>query len=123
MKLQDKEFAKRYLHLVVDKAVVSEKTVTIYGSKANLAAAIHSYKKKGTSKEVPRFMRDWRANANSACLFCSAKEFVASDGSAGGKGFGTNALTDSPMVVEMAWMPVMRPILKAPLICFVVIKA
>ena len=65
MKLQDKEFAKRYLHLLVDKAVVAERTVTIYGSKANLAAAIHSYKKKGTSEEVPRFMRDWRARHDS----------------------------------------------------------
>ena len=60
-KLQDREFAKRYLQLLVDKIVVSEDSVTISGSKAKLATAIHSHKKKGTSGEVPSFMRAWRA--------------------------------------------------------------
>ena len=64
-KLQDTEFAKRYLQLLVHKIVVSENSVTITGSKAKLASAIHSYKKKGTSEEVPRFMRDWRARHDS----------------------------------------------------------
>ena len=64
-KLQDREFAKRYLQLLVDKIVVSEDSVTISGSKAKLASAIHAFKKKGTSEEVPSFMRSWRARSDS----------------------------------------------------------
>ena len=41
-KLQDKDFAKRYLQLLVDKIVVSEDVVTISGNKAKLASAIHA---------------------------------------------------------------------------------
>ena len=67
-KLQDKDFAKRYLQLLVDKIVVSEDVVTISGDKAKLASAIHAYKKKGTSEEVPSFMRSWRARSDSNAL-------------------------------------------------------
>lgn len=59
-KLQNKEFAKRYLHALVDEIVVSGDTATMRGSYAALAGAI-AETKKGTSREVPSFMCDWRA--------------------------------------------------------------
>jgi len=52
-KLQDREFAKRYLQLLVDKIVVSEDSVRISGSKAKLATAIHSYKKRALPEKCP----------------------------------------------------------------------
>ncbi len=45
-KLQDKELAKRYLRLLVEKIVVTENAVTIIGDKAKLASAIHAYRKR-----------------------------------------------------------------------------
>ena len=64
-KLQDKDFAKRYLQLLVEKIVVTEDRATIVGDKRKLAAAVESYKiKKGTA-EVPSFMCVWRARSDS----------------------------------------------------------
>ena len=63
-KLDDKDFAKRYLQVLVDEIVVSGDTATIKGSYAALANAIVQ-KKKGTSEEVPSFMSDWRARSDS----------------------------------------------------------
>ncbi len=63
-KLEDKEFAKRYLQVLVDEIVVDGNTATMRGSYAALANAI-AEKKKGTSKEVPSFMSEWRARSDS----------------------------------------------------------
>ncbi|WP_394701282.1 recombinase family protein [uncultured Propionivibrio sp.] len=63
-KLQDKAFAKRYLHTLVDEIVVSGDTATMKGSYAVLAQVI-SEKKKGTSEEVPSSMFAWRARSDS----------------------------------------------------------
>ena len=63
-KLRNKDFAKRYLQLLVDEIVVSGNTATMKGSYAALANAV-AQKKKGTSKEVPRFMSEWRARHDS----------------------------------------------------------
>ncbi|MDQ5946490.1 MAG: site-specific recombinase, partial [Pseudomonadota bacterium] len=59
-KLKDREFAKRYLQVLVDEIVIEGDTATMRGSYAALANAIVEIK-KGTSKEVPSFMCDWRA--------------------------------------------------------------
>ena len=66
-KLEDKDFAKRYLQVLVDEIVVAGETATIKGSYAALANAI-TEKKKGTSKEVPSFMSEWRARSDSNAL-------------------------------------------------------
>ena len=63
-KLKDKEFAKRYLHVLVDEIVVSGDTATMKGSYARLANAI-AETKKGTSEEVPSFIKNWRARHDS----------------------------------------------------------
>ncbi len=63
-KLDDKEFAKRYLQVLVDEIVVDGDTATMRGSYTALANAIVE-KKKGTSKEVPSFMSEWRARSDS----------------------------------------------------------
>ena len=63
-KLEDKDFAKRYLQVLVDEIVVDGDTATMRGSYAALANAI-AEKKKGTSKEVPSFMSEWRARSDS----------------------------------------------------------
>lgn len=49
---KDKDFAKRYLQLLVKEIVVDGDTATMKGSYAALANAI-AQKKKGTSNEVP----------------------------------------------------------------------
>ena len=64
-KLEDPAFAKRYLQLLVDDIVVTDCQATIRGNKAKLASAINACKKKGTSEEVPSFMRVWRARDDS----------------------------------------------------------
>jgi len=64
IKLGDKEFAKRYVQLLVDEVVVSGETATMTGSYAKLAQAVAGMK-KGTSEEVPSFMVDWRARSDS----------------------------------------------------------
>ena len=64
-KLEDPAFAKRYLQLLVDDIVVTDCQATIRGDKAKLASAINAFKKKGTSGEVPSFMRAWRARSDS----------------------------------------------------------
>jgi len=61
-KLKNKEFAKRYLNVLVDEIVVSGDTATMKGSYAMSANAITEMK-KSTSEKVPSFMRDWRAEA------------------------------------------------------------
>jgi len=63
-KLKDKNFAKRYLQLLVDEIVVDGDTATMRGSNAKLANAILQ-KKKGTSDKVPSFLCDWRARSDS----------------------------------------------------------
>ncbi|SDG73233.1 recombinase family protein [Propionivibrio dicarboxylicus] len=63
-KLQNKDFAKRYLHALVDEIVVTGDTATMKGSYVALAQAI-SEKKKGTSEEVPSSMFAWRARSDS----------------------------------------------------------
>lgn len=64
MKLRNKDFAKRYLHLLVDEIVVSGNTATMKGSYAALTSAIVAIK-KGTSEEVPSFIVNWRARSDS----------------------------------------------------------
>ena len=63
-KLRNKDFAKRYLRLLVDEIVVSGNTATMKGSYAALTSAITAIK-KGTSGEVPCFNVDWRARSDS----------------------------------------------------------
>ncbi len=63
-KLRDKEFAKRYLNVLVDEIVVSGDTATMKGSYARLVNAI-AQTKKGTSEEVPSFIKNWRARSDS----------------------------------------------------------
>ena len=63
-KLKDKNFAKRYLQLLVDEIVVDGDTATIKGSNAKLANAIAKMK-KGTSDEVPNSMLAWCARSDS----------------------------------------------------------
>jgi site-specific DNA recombinase len=63
-KLADKDFAKRYLHVLVDEIVVSGDTATMRGSYAALANAV-SEMKKGTSEEVPYFNQQWCARSDS----------------------------------------------------------
>jgi site-specific DNA recombinase len=63
-KLEDKDFAKRYLQLLVDEIVVDGDTATMRGSYAALTNAI-AQKKKGPSEEVPSFMSEWRARSDS----------------------------------------------------------
>ena len=50
--------------MLVDEIVVSRDTATMKGSYAMLANAITEMK-KGTSEEVPFFMRNWRARHDS----------------------------------------------------------
>ena len=59
-KLKDKEFAKRYLNVLVDEIVVSGDTATMKGSYVALTNSI-ARMKKGTSEEVPFFIKNWRA--------------------------------------------------------------
>ncbi len=62
----DTGFAKSYLNLLVDEIVVADKTATIRGSYAALAAAAAMDKiKVGYPKQVPTFMQDWRARLDS----------------------------------------------------------
>ena len=63
-KLTDKDFAKRYLQVLVDEIVVDGDTATMKGSYTNLANSIAEMK-KGTSKEVPSFMLNWCARHDS----------------------------------------------------------
>ncbi|MFZ2854006.1 MAG: hypothetical protein WAZ34_07835 [Rhodocyclaceae bacterium] len=63
-KLANKEFAKRYLQVLVDGIVVSGDTAIMKGSHAapgNVVAEM----KKGTSEEVPTFMHCWCARLDS----------------------------------------------------------
>lgn len=62
----DSGFAKSYLNLLVDEIVVQDRTATIKGSYAALAAAAAMDKiKVGHSKQVPTFIHDWRARRDS----------------------------------------------------------
>ena len=63
-KLKDRDFAKRYLNLLVDEIVVSENTATMKGSYAALTLAV-TQTKKGLSNEVPSFNSSWRARDDS----------------------------------------------------------
>ena len=63
-KLQDKDFAKRYLHALVEEIVIAGDTATMKGSYETLAKAI-AEKKKGTSIEVPSSIIAWRARSDS----------------------------------------------------------
>ena len=63
-KLSNKDFAKRYLHALVDEITVSGNTATMKGSYAALTSAIAA-KKMGTSEEVPNLVRVWRARSDS----------------------------------------------------------
>ena len=63
-KLTDKDFAKRYLQVLVDKIVVDGDTATMKGSYAKLVNSI-AQTKKGTSKEVPFFVFIWCARHDS----------------------------------------------------------
>ena len=72
VKLQNKDFAKRYLQVLVDEIVVSGDTATMKGSYAKLATAI-THMKKGTSEEVPSFIGDWPARTDSNGLPLGSK--------------------------------------------------
>jgi len=63
---KDAGFVKSYLNLLVDEIVVEDKTATIKGSYAALAAAAAMGKiKAGHLNQVPTFMGDWRARRDS----------------------------------------------------------
>ena len=64
-KLQDRNstFAKDYLRAVVGETRVTGNTAVISGSYAQLMAAVAQ--KKTEDKQVPSFMRDWRARQDS----------------------------------------------------------
>ncbi|MBS1230976.1 MAG: Resolvase domain [Proteobacteria bacterium] len=64
-KIDDKQFAKRYLQVLVDEIVVSGDTATMKGCYAALAHAVAVAKKMGTSVEVPNFIRFWCARSDS----------------------------------------------------------
>ncbi len=62
----DTGFAKSYLNLLVDEIEVADKSVTVSGSYAALAAAAAMDKiKVGHLKQVPTFIHDWRARRDS----------------------------------------------------------
>ena len=59
-KLEDRTFAKRYLHLLVDEIRVVGDTAVMRGDAQKLTAAIGKAK-KSTVETVPSLMSDWRA--------------------------------------------------------------
>ena len=58
---KDSGLAKRYLNILVDEIVVSDKVATIKGSYAALAGAMGEIKRMGTLDQVSTFMPEWRA--------------------------------------------------------------
>ena len=64
LKLKDRDFAQRYLRLLVDSITVDQTTATLTGNYRQLTHAIVETK-RDTSNEVPISMLNWRARQDS----------------------------------------------------------
>ena len=64
LQAKDSSLVKGYIQMLVDEIVVEEEEVTIRGSYAGLAHALHKMK-MGTSNQVPTVIYDWRARRDS----------------------------------------------------------